>query len=901
MSHQPLRPPRLARWLVARLTPRALRDPVEGDLLEGFLDQTAREGPRAARRWYWRQVLSPDTLILWRSERSVRDGTRTERAPMVVRDLVQDFRYAVRTLWRQPAFAAVALVTLAVGIGANTAVFSVVNGVLLRPLPYPDADGLVMVFRTVPRYGFARSTSSYPDFADWRAAGADVAQLAAYAPTSLTSLSADGAERWVGYRATADLSPVLGVAPAVGRWFTAAEDQPGAPPVIVLSHSLWQSRFAGDPGVTARAVTLNGEPYLIIGVMPPGFAFPSDAAQFWTPLRGDAARLERDANFLAIIGRLAPGATAARAQTTFAALAARIDTETPGANEGYGIFVEPRHAFVVRNARDGLYVFLGAVVLVLLVACANVMNLLLARGAAREREIGVRRALGAGRGRLARQLLTEGAVLAVAGGGLGVVVAVGVLRLIVALGAGQVPRLDEVGVDGTMLVFTAAVALACGVAFGVVGALANARHEMTVGTRARMARSGGRAGRRLQRGLVVTQVAMAVTLSLAAGLLGHSFLRLTNVEPGFEPRNLVAARVAPTIASPDLPPEVPDSVAEALVFAAGAPRRLFFERVRPSVSAIPGVDAVALAYDLPFGGRGFSRPAVPEGRTESEDEAPAVSGNVVAGDYFRTLGIPLLRGRNFEASDGAGSPPVAIVNEALADGFWPGADPIGKRMRLGGSDNPWTTVVGVVGDVSQRSLAEGRPPMFYQSIAQSPWVDGMYLVVRSSVPSDGVVAALRRVVADLDPSLPLTDVAVSTELIAESVREPRFRAVVLAIFGLSAVIVAVAGVYGVVAYAVSVRRRELGIRIALGAAPTGLVAHVLRDGISLALVGLAIGVGGAVVLSRFLRGLLYGIGPLDAATFGVVVTVVAAVTAVACYLPARRAAAADPLESMRME
>jgi putative ABC transport system permease protein len=256
------------------------------------------------------------------------------------------------------------------------------------------------------------------------------------------------------------------------------------------------------------------------------------------------------------------------------------------------------------------------VVLVLLVACANVMNLLLARGAAREREIGVRRALGAGRGRLARQLLTEGAVLAVAGGGLGVVVAVGLLRLIVALGAGQVPRLDEVGVDGTMLVFTAAVALACGVAFGVVGALANARHEMTVGTRARMARSGGRAGRRLQRGLVVTQVAMAVTLSLAAGLLGHSFLRLTNVEPGFEPRNLVAARVAPTIASPDLPPEVPDSVAEALVFAAGAPRRLFFERVRPGVSAIPGVDAVALAYDLPFGGRGFSRPAVPEGRTE---------------------------------------------------------------------------------------------------------------------------------------------------------------------------------------------------------------------------------------------------------------------------------------------
>ncbi len=820
---------------------------------------------------------------------------------MFGRDLGHDLRFGARMLFRQPTFAAVALLTLAVGIGATTAVFSVVDGVLLRPLPYPESNRLVMVFRTVPRYGFDRSTASYPDFADWRDGARAIVRLAAYTPTGMTYVTPEGAERLNGYRVTADLGAVLGVRPRLGRWFTDAEDQPGAAPVIVLSHAWWQSRFGGDSSVLGQTVTMDGAPHVVVGVMPPGFAFPSDAATFWVPLRGDAARSERDANFLTVIGRLAPGVTVARTQTDLAALAARVDAEAPGANEGYGLFVESRQAFEVRGARDGLYLFLGAVVLLLVIACANVTNLLLARGATRAREIALRTALGAGRGRLARQLLAESAVLGLGGGALGIGVALLLLRALVTLGAGRIPRLDEVRMDPAVLGVALVASLACSLVFGVVGAWTGARAEPARGLRdgaAHGARVSALA-RRLQQSFVVTQMAVAVTLSLSAGLLITSFARLTAVRPGFEPGNLVAARITPKVALPDLPPDTPDSIAVPLFLRAAASRVAFFEQARERIAAAPGVDAATLTYDLPFGTHGYSRPAVPEGRTEDEDHAPAVSGNVVAADYFRTLGIPLRRGRTFAPSDRDAAPPVAVINEALADAFWPGQDPVGQRMRLGGPDNPWTTVIGVVGDVHRRSLAEPREPTFYRPIAQATWAEGLFVVVRSSLPVSGTVSAIRRAVRELDPSLPVTDVAVPTELIAQSVRVPRFRAVVLAIFGLAAVIVAVAGVYGVVAYGVNARRREMGIRIALGAAPTGLVGTVVRDGLRLAAIGLALGVGGAVGLSRFLRTFLFGVAPLDPLTFAGVVSGLATVVAVACYLPARRAASADPLETMR--
>lgn len=892
-------PPRLARRLLLRLTPDVLREAVDGDLLEGFQHRLRHRGALRARLWYWRQLASLDVLRIRRAlaprrRPSPRGGWGAPGA-----DLARDVSAAARSLRRQPAFALVAVLTLAVGIGANTAVFSVVRGVLLRPLPYPDADRLVMVFRTVPRFGFQRSTASYPDFHDWRAGARGIVRLAAYAPATLTTPTPDGAARWTGYRATADLGSVLGVPPAIGRWFSETEDRPGGPRVIVLSHALWQSRFGEDPHIAGRVVTLDGESYLVVGVMPPVFAFPSEATQFWVPLRGDAAAMERDANFLVVIGRLAPGVPVFRAQADLAALAARIDTAVPGANEGYGLFVEPRHAFVVRDAGLALRVFGGAVVLVLLIACANVASLLVTRGAARSRELAVRAALGAGTGRIARQLLTESGVLGIAGGALGCLVAAGLLRVFVTLGAGQIPRLDEARLDLAMLGFTLLVSLGCGLGLGLVGAWTAARARTMEGLRDAAAHGTvGRVGRRLQRGFVVTQVALAVVLSLGAGLLMHSFLKLTSVQPGFDPVGLVAARVERPIAEPAGPP---DSGTFAAAVAAATARIVFFETLRDRAAAAPDIAAATLAYDLPFGGHSFSRTALAEGGDVSVDDAPAIAGNVVGADYFATMGIPLLRGRDFEAGDRRTAPSVVVVNEALARAFWPGADPLGKRLRFGSEGNPWTTVVGVAGDVRRRALSDPPVPMFYRPVAQVVWPDALFVVVRSASPTAAVIATLRRLVGELDASLPLTDVAASSALVERTIRAPRFRAAVLLVFGAAAVIVAVAGVYGVMASSVHQRRRELGIRVALGAAPGSLVGGMVREGVGLAILGLVAGLTATVGLSRLLGSLLFGVAPYDPMTYLVVAASITVITGLASYLPARRAAAADPLEPMRAE
>jgi putative ABC transport system permease protein len=570
-----------------------------------------------------------------------------------------------------------------------------------------------------------------------------------------------------------------------------------------------------------------------------------------------------------------------QAQTRLAGLAAQIDAVAPGANKGYGVFVEPRLAFQVRNAKAALYVFLGAVALVLLVACSNVVNLLLARGAARAREIAVRTALGAGRGRVTRLILTETALLGLGGGTLAIAVAAVLLRVLVTLGVGQIPRIDEVRLDLTVFGFASAVALASILMLGLVGALATDRRNVPLTLRQSATYSTGvsAVGRRLQRSFVVVQVAVAVSLSLGAGLLVKSFARLTAVEPGFQPQHLVAARLAPGDSS----------------------RFQILESIRSRIATLPGVEAAVLAFDLPFAQQSFSSVAVPEGRTQNEATAPAIAGNVVTGGYFEALGIALRRGRTFDAGDAPNAPPVAVVNETLARAFWPDQDPLGRRLRIGDSEEPSTTVVGVVGDTRQRSLAEAPVPTYYAPLEQSPWVDGMYVIIRTAPTAAGVVGALRRVVREVAPSLPVTDVAVSTELIARSVRAPRFRALVLAVFGAVAVIVALVGVYGLIAYSVTTRRRELGIRVALGAAPRGLVGQVVGEGMRLALAGVAIGIALALGLTRVLQSLLFDVTPHDPATFALVGLVLAGITGLACYLPARRAAAADPLETMRAE
>lgn len=893
-------PPRLARWLMLLAAPAHLAAQIDGDLREGFHFRLERDGARRARLWYWRQLCSLDVVRL-RRDFGPRAPSRTQvrREVRVPRHLGQDLRYAVRTLRRNPGFALVVLVTLALGIGATTAIFTAVNSVLLRPLPYPDSDRLVMVFRTIPRLGFTRSTVSYPDFADWRAEAQHLDALGAYGYTTATYLGDEGAEQWIGYRVTSDLLPLLAVPPAIGRTFAASDDRPGADPVILLSHSVWQSRFGGDAGIVGRRISLNDELHLVIGVMPPSFAFPSRTAAFWVPLRGDAERMERDTNFLSVIGRMGPRVRITEVRSEMEALAARIDATAPAANQDFGVYVESRHAFVVRNARTALVVFLGAVGLVLVIACTNVANLMLARGTTRRREMAVRTALGAERSRLVRQLLVESAVLAVVGGLLGTGVATGLLRLLVTLGPRALPRLDTIGIDPAALAFTAALSVGCGIAFGIVPAVlgtgGDVRQSLKEGGHAT---GGGTLGRRIQRAFVVSQVALAMVLTVGAGLLMNSFVRLTSVAPGFDPHNVVAARVAPP--APRIPSGMGEDEMMAVARAAAETRAQFFDELLQRVAGLPGVQSAGLTYGLPFSPHGFSRVVVPEGKQVEEGDEPVISGNIIGGDYLRTMGIALLQGRGFAPGDRGGTPSVALVNEVMADLFWPGESALGKRIRFGEGDGPWTTVVGVVSNVRQQSLADEGEPIYYRPLRQVGWPQAMFAAVRSVGDPAELISALRREVWALDSRIPLTDITTAAELLEESIAGPRFRMLVLSSFGALALLLAVVGIYGVIAHAVGERTREIGIRLALGAEQQVIVRMVLRYGMGLAAIGLAIGAAGAVALTRFLGSMLFGVTPQDPVTFAAVVVVLLVASGLACYVPARRAARIDPLESLQI-
>ncbi|MCH7475451.1 MAG: ABC transporter permease, partial [Gemmatimonadetes bacterium] len=593
--------PRIARLIIVWLTPDELKAQIEGDLREGYRYRREINGGWRARIWYWRQLFSPDVLALRREVKMRRGRHQRSEVAMTARGWLSDVRYAVRVMKKNPGFSSVVLATLALGIGANTAVFSVVNSVLLRPLPYPESEQLAMVFRSVPRFGFTHSTASYPDFNDWRAETTSFSSLGAYGYTTLTYMGDDGAERWTGHRVTADLMTLLQVPAAVGRIFAPEEDLPGADRAILLSFGLWQARFGGDPGVVGTRLTLNGEPYTVVGVMPVDFSFPSRSTSFWVPLRGDAERMERDSNFLSVLGRLAPGVAVEHAQVEMERIAGRIDATAPRANEGYGILVEGRHAFVVSNARTALLVFWGAVALVLMIACANVANLMLARGTARRNEIAVRTALGAARGRIVRQLLTESAVLGVAGGVLGLGLAAVLLRMFVKLGTGQVPRLDGVGIDPIALGFTAFVSVAAGIVFGTVPAWLGSRSNLHESLKEGGQGAGiGRLGRRVQHSFVVAQLTLAVVLTIGAALLVNSFLRLTSVEPGFDPENVIAARVSPP--QPERPSMGGMSEEEmmAMMQSVMQSRALFFDELLQRSRSLPGGTSAGWSFSLPF-------------------------------------------------------------------------------------------------------------------------------------------------------------------------------------------------------------------------------------------------------------------------------------------------------------
>jgi len=808
-----------------------------------------------------------------------RSGTRL--ATEVAMDgLVQDLLYAVRGFRRSAAFTTTALATLALGIGANTAIFTLVNGVLLRPLPYRESERLVAVFTDEGRPGTARNPSSPADVLNWQEHNAVFDDPTAARPWSPTLTGKETPDRLDGLLATPALFRLLGVGAALGRTFSPEES---GERVVVLSHKLWQRRFGAEPGIVGEKILLDGEPCAVIGVMPPGFQFPpfwATEAELWATLDLRSAEIDRGARFLRVFARLKPGVGLIEAQAEMQALSRRLSEAHPQTNAGVGVNVEPLLEPVVSGVRPALWILSGAVGFVLLIACANVANLLLARGEARVREIAVRRALGAGRLRLVRQLLSESLLLSVAGGALGLLLASWATELLTALGPRSLPRLDEIRPDFLVFLFAFTLSLLTGVGFGLVPALRVSRFGGAL-----TLRGAGRS--RTARLLIVSEVALALVLLAGAGLLIKSFVRLAGLHPGFRTENLLTLTVSFS-GTPHAEPSRQDE---------------FFREIVSRVGTLPGVKGVALTNHLPIGGDIWNMPFTVVGRPAPRpEEVPKATFRAVSPTYFRTLEIPLLQGRTFGAEERSDSSKVVVVNETLARGLWPGTSPVGERLTAGRPDAP-LTVVGVVGDARQWSLSDPVRPEIYFPYSQNPtaFYTSTSLVVQAELPVEGLAVAVKESIWSIDRDLPITAVRTMEQILDRDVAERRFQLWLLALFAGIALALAAVGIYGLVAFAVGQRSREFGIRMALGARPRDLLALVVAQGMALAVAGLVIGLGGALALGRYLSALLFEVRPSDPATLALVAAVLAAVAFVACYIPARRASRVDPAGVLRHE
>jgi predicted permease len=804
--------------------------------------------------------------------------------------LSQDVSHALRRLVRAPGFALVAVATLALGTSATSAIFSVVNAVLLRPLPHPEPERLVQVQATWK--GKPVAYLSPQNFLDIEAQARSFERLAAMDGGGVTLTGRGRAERIESASVSASFFEVMRARPAVGRGFVAGENEPGRAKVVVLGHRLWRERFGADTGVVGGTVEVDREPLTVVGVAPPGFDFP-DGAELWQPLAYDEVfrTKSRGAWYLQVVGRLAPAATLAGAREEMRTIAERLAKAYPDANEGVGGSAVSLHEAVVGDARRALVVLLGAVGLVLLVACVNVANLLLARASSRAGEFAVRQALGAGRGRIAGQLLAESLLLAVAGGALGLLLAGVLVDALLALQPQGLPRLAEVRVDRAVLAFAALVSLATCLLSGALPALQTSRR-----TTARALNQGsGRAilaGPRqaLRAALVVGQIALAMVLLAGAGLLVRSFTLLLRVDPGFDARSGLSFRVA-----------LPESA-----YAEDARLVGFHEALDERLRALPGVRATGAVSGLPLAAGNFIISFTVDGRPEPPPaQQPSLDVELATPGYFRAMGIELARGRLFTPGDHGRAPQVVVLNEAAVRRHFPGEDPIGKHIQLGlgrgpGKPRAGGEVVGIVRDVRRHGLGKATAPEIYVPYAQYP-VQSMAVVLRTDVPPRSLAGAAERAVHELDPQLAVVRVATLEEVVARSVSEPRFYALLLAAFAASALFLAALGLFGVMSYAVAGRTRELSVRMALGARPRALVGMVLREALALGALGTLLGLGGALLLSRSLSTLLYSVSPTDPLTLAGVGVLLLATTLVAGYLPARRATRVDPVVALRAE
>ena len=805
--------------------------------------------------------------------------------------LWQDIRYGLRALAKSPGFTAVAVGALALGIGANTAVFSVFQGVLLNPLPYPDSDRLVWLWPADTRTGQAFGGAiSPPDFVDYRKQSTVFAPLSAFAQMDLTLAGTGQAERVPAAGVSAGFFETLGLKPALGRSFAPADEQSGWPQVAILSDGLWRRRFGGDPRVLGRTINIDGRGMTIVGVMPPGIDFPKDA-QLWQPLPFGYAELRvRRFHFLRVIGRLEPGVTIEQAEAQMKSICANLARLYPDSNALYSAHLVSLRDRIAGNLRPTLRVLMIAVGFVLLLACANVAHLLLARAAARQKEIAIRCSLGASAGRMFRQLLTESLLLSLAGGALGVPLAWWGLKLLVALHPANVPRLDEVHVDGRVLAFTAALSILTGILFGLLPALRSSAAGLA-GLLQEGGRGGsaGRAHRRFHNALVVAEVALAAVLLSGAGLMIRSFERLANVNPGFNPAHVWTARI-----------QLPrwDTQAEKY-----DPNRVmaFYAPLLDGLKVLPGVQSAGLVTDLPLSGQNNDTWFTIEGRPPvAPSQRPDADQRTVSPDYFKAMGIPLMQGRYFTADDNLNSAKVAIISESLAKRFFPNQNPIGQHLNIDLGLPFRCEIVGVVGDVRHRSLAGDVQPTNYVPLAQQP-PGGVNIVVRGRTDALALANAVRQEVRALNGGVPVFEVHAMGDLISDSAGAPRFRTQLLVVFAMAALMLAAAGIYGVMSYSVTLRTHELGIRVALGARRRDVTKLVVGQGMLLALAGVAIGLPVAAGLARLAASLLFEVGPADPVSFAAVPAILGAVAFLANYMPARRAARVDAMVALRHE
>jgi len=796
--------------------------------------------------------------------------------------MLQDIRFGFRMLARNPGVTALATAALALGIGGSTAIFSVVNAVLLKPLPGRDPERLVWIWANSPARNLPFAFAAYSTYAEWKAGSAAFESMSAYSPGSATLLAGNNPERVDVMRVNASFFPMLGVRLFAGRNFSDEEDQPGAPKRAILAYSIWERRFGSDPEIAGQSIDLNGESVTVCGVLPRGFEFPNRAADIYLPIAASTAQGARDAPSVGVYGRLKQGVSIERAQAEIDAVSKRLSAVYPGMR-GRGAHVWRVRDFVVRDVRLSLLVLFGAVGLVLLIACANVANLLLVRASVRQREIALRTALGAGRGRILRQLLTESVILAVCGGAAGLTLAEGAVRLIPHYAPDRIPFLRQVSLDGSVLAFAVAASLLTGILFGLAPALSALRGRIYETLKEGSIAAGeSRARNRFRSALVVIEVALALLLGVGATLMMRSLMRLQTASPGFDAGGVLTASV--TLPLPKYPkPEQ---------------RIAFYERVLGRLDAMPGVQAASMVNLIPFAGSNTGQNLLIEGQPAPRpEETPIFWQRIIDPSYLRVMRIPLLRGREFTDQDNADSPRVAIINAALARRFWPGADPLGKRFGL---PNNWMTVVGIAGDVKFTSLAKEAEPEFYQPYRQSPSND-MVVTLRTS--SDPLLAtpALREAVRVTDPSQAISRVTAMQQYLSDAAGTPRLSAVLLMAFGTTALLLAAIGIYSVISFSVARRTREIGVRMALGARKRDVMRIVVGHAVLLAAIGVVVGIGGTLALTRLMGRLLFGVSATEPTTYAAVSVVLIAVAALAAYVPARRAARISPSVALRYE